>query len=357
MIKSCVNRLPKSEFCLRNFLCVFAVFCIFLLVFNFKLFTYEKVSNTVVKPEVIFDFSSINKIFQQPELVVADVKKFWQTEGAYIAAKKWEPPGYPIHYREFERQVKLLVSQDQSERNRNPYHIFANEILETVPDFNVKGLNHVMSYLPEDSVLKAKVHFACFIYLGKEEPKFSPTAFVVEDRIVFNISHKYWKFKTAEILHLLTHELVHVAFHQFHKTLPLQEADTTQKLIDHILWQLHNEGMATYVAYRVQPILPTEDERDYLLLENPEEVKRSFFNVNLLLHDAKTHQPDKIHQKVIERGISKRAFYVAGAYMAQQIENKQGKITLVDAFSKSPTFFAKLYNSQAVPDLKIRGIK
>jgi hypothetical protein len=135
--------------------------------------------------EISFDISSIEKIFQEPEVVLNNVQGFWKNEAAYIATKKWEPPGYPIHYREFERQVSELANQDQTERNRNPSYVFARKILEAVPSFHAKGLDHVISYLPKNTVLKTKVLLGCFIYLGMQEPKFSPSGFVVGDSMFF----------------------------------------------------------------------------------------------------------------------------------------------------------------------------
>jgi len=301
------------------------------------------------KPEVFFDISTIDKIFKNPNFVLEDVQNFWKTEPVLIAEKKWEPPGYPIHYGEFERRVRELSKQDQAERIKNANYQFALKIQQSVPEFRKKGLDHLLSYLPKDFVLKSKVLLGCFIYLGNPEPRFSPSAFVVKNTVVFNVSHKVWKFKTSEILHLLTHELVHVSHHHYHKTLPLQEADTRQKLINHILWKLHNEGMATYIAYTVQDSLPTEDERDYKLIENIKELKDRFGMVNELLKKAGKEPLKKMHKSVIDLGITKRAFYVTGAYMAREIEKKIGKNALVDAFSKNEANFTQLYNSIATP--------
>jgi hypothetical protein len=53
------------------------------------------------------------------------------------------------------------------------------------------------------------------------------------------------------------------------------------------------------------------------------------------------------------KGITKRAFYVVGAYRAQQIEEKLGKEALVSAFPKTPSHFVKIYDSVADNNLKI----
>jgi hypothetical protein len=64
---------------------------------------------------VFFDITSLEKIRRTPEVVLADVQGFWETEAPYIAAKRWEPPGYPIHYAEFERVVSELLCTSRNE--------------------------------------------------------------------------------------------------------------------------------------------------------------------------------------------------------------------------------------------------
>ena len=64
---------------------------------------------------VAFDITSLEKIRRTPEVVLADVRGFWETEAPYIAAKRWEPPGYPIHYAEFERVVSELLCTSRHE--------------------------------------------------------------------------------------------------------------------------------------------------------------------------------------------------------------------------------------------------
>jgi hypothetical protein len=66
-------------------------------------------------------------------------------------------------------------------------------------------------------------------------------------------------------------KLYHVGYGMHQATVPLEENMTTQQLLDHILWQLHNEGLATYISYEALSSFPGEEE-DYTLLENPSEV-------------------------------------------------------------------------------------
>jgi len=196
---------------------------LFFLIFYLHLNAVRDTDGPADKPEVIFDISTIEKIIHNPDSVLKNVKKFWESEPVYIAAKQWEPPGYPIHYGEFEKQVKELSTQDQNKRIQNINYKFAKEILQSVPLFKKQGMGHLLSYLPKDISLNASVLLGSYIYLGDPDPKFSPTAFVVKDTIVFNVSHKSWRYQTSEILHTLTHELVHVAHHKYHKRSPTQK--------------------------------------------------------------------------------------------------------------------------------------
>jgi len=336
--------------------------CFLILVFAITLPAQKSDTDLNVSPNVTFHISSIEKIFNEPDMVLKDVKGFWNNEAPYIATKKWEPPGYPINYNEFERIVKELAMKDEKMRAGNESFDFARRIIEAAPNFRASAIEHVCSYLPKETVLEAKVLLACFIYLGKPEPRFSPNAFVVGPDIVINVSSKYWKNQTSEVLHTLSHELFHVGYHWHHNSLPLQDANTNQKMIDHILWQLQNEGLATYTAYKLREDLPTQQLEDYLLLDNLLEVKRLFTDINDLLQQAKTLSPTEIREAVIDRGILKRGFYVVGAYMAQQIEKKLGKDMLVSSVSKGPLYFAKLYDSISDKELEInysmpKGIK
>jgi hypothetical protein len=296
---------------------------------------------------VSFDVSSIDKIRREPELVLADIQGFWQTEAPYIATKKWEPPGYPLNYKEFERIVSGLAAEDEETRVRHDWFVFAERIIQAAPDFRARGLHHVRAYLPEETVLEARVLLACFIFLGQPEPRFSPNAFVVGKDIVINASSKYWDSQVPIVLHELVHELVHVGYHCHQRTLPLEDAKTNRDMVDHILWQLQNEGLATYVAYRARTAFPTPKDQDYRLLDDNQEVKRLLSEVNGLLQQAMTKPPTEIRQEVIERGISQRAFYVVGAHMARQIEEQVGKQALVSTVRSGASDFASMYEAIA----------
>jgi len=304
---------------------------------------------------VSFDISSLEEIRLTPDSVLADVERFWQTEAPYIAAKRWEPPGYPIHYGEFERIVGELAALDEETRSQNECFALANGIHDAAPHFRARGLSGACSYLPEETVLEANVLLACFIHLGDPNPRFTPSAFVVEDAIVVNASSKFWNSHVNDVLHMLIHEVYHVGYHAHHPSLPLQDAETGEEMVEHILWQLQNEGMATYVAYRARDAFPESgDEEDYRLLEDPVQVELRLGDVRDLLQQAATVPPAELRDAVIERGITNRAFYIVGAHMARTIEDALGRDELVAAVRDGPAAFAELYNSVVEEGEEIR---
>jgi len=128
---------------------------------------------------------------------------------------------------------------------------------------------------------------------------------------------------------------------------------STQQLLAHISWQLHNEGMATYVAYKAPHIFPKDNDKDYAMLENPSEVSRLLGNVKKLIRDVSTKLPTDVKEDVIKVGISERAFYVTGAHMARMINDKAGQNMLIESVIKGPKHFLEIYNAQTSPDEQI----
>ncbi len=305
------------------------------------------------RQDVTFDISSVERIFQDPEIVLEDVEGFWQKQAPYMAAKRWEPPGYPISLDKFEDKVVEIAAQNQETRDKHECYVFAKRFMETAHTFRAKGLDHVRSYLPQETVLQANIFLACFIYLGQPEPRFSPTGFVNGQDIVFNADPKYWNSQPSVILHEVTHELFHVGYHWLHETPRLQDAHTNQALLKHIAWQLQNEGMATHVAYTVRDVLPTQHNEIYPLIDDLEKVKNLLSDVNALIGEAFSQPPSEMSDTIIDRGISKYGFYVVGATMAQKIEKELGQDTLVSSVAQGPQHFLALYNSIVKDEWKI----
>jgi hypothetical protein len=299
--------------------------------------------------KISFDISSLDKIFLKPEKVLKDVEGFWKKERAYQLALGWAPPGYPIHFGGFRKEIEKLAKQPLEERKQNEFYCFAKDVVQSIDRIRGEGMLHVCSYLPEDTKIDSTIYIAGYIYLGKDEPQFSPTAFIYDGNTCLNATSTHWKFNVDNVVHLMLHEIYHVGYSSHQPTIPLEEEMTTQKILDHICWQLHNEGLATYISYKSLSPFPGE-EKDYDLLGKQGEVVRLLGNVKHLIEDVKNKPANEVQDSVIQIGITERAFYVAGAHMARTIEENLGKEAIVKSVKEGSRHFIEIYNSIAKPD-------
>lgn len=111
-----------------------------------------------------------------------------------------------------------------------------------------------------------------------------------------------------------------------------------------ILDNIVNEGICTYVGYRALSIFPVEAERDYVMLETPEEVHRQFTESNAVLSQYGQLPEDEISKLSGDKGVVGRTYYVTGAYICQTIDEQAGRKTLIDVYSKEPLAIIDLYN-------------
>jgi len=304
------------------------------------------------KAKIKFDTSSLDKVFLTPEEVLKDVESFWRNERAYQLALGWAPPGYPIHFGGFREEVEKLAEQTLDERKQNEFYCFATDVAQSIERIHGEGMFHVCSYLPEDTVIDSIIYIAGYIFLGKDKPQFAPTAFIYEGNTCLNATSSHWKFNVDNVVHLMLHEIYHVGYSSHQPTVPFEEKMTTQKLLDHICWQLHNEGLATYISYKSLPSFPGE-EKDYDLLGKPEEVNRLLGNMKQLIEDVKRKPVDEVQDSAIQIGITERAYYVTGAHMAETIECNLGKDAIIESVSKGPRHFVEIYNSIVETDKTI----
>jgi len=167
------------------------------------------------------------------------------------------------------------------------------------------------------------------------------------------VTSNQWGSDENSALNEIIHELYHNGYETHQLQCPLKDEMSTQQLLAHISWQLHNEGMATYVAYKAPHIFPKDNDKDYAMLENPSEVSRLLGNVKKLIRDVSTKLPTDVKEDVIKVGISERAFYVTGAHMARMINDKAGQNMLIESVIKGPKHFLEIYNAQTSPDEQI----
>jgi hypothetical protein len=118
-----------------------------------------------------------------------------------------------------------------------------------------------------------------------------------------------------------------------------------------IEWQIQNEGMATYVAYRARP--NTLKMQDYELLDNPSEVKLRFQLIRELLQLARRSteaDAPTIAKRSWADGTDRRGYYVVGGFMSRRIDEVRGRASLVATIKEGPKAFLNAYEETSPPD-------
>jgi hypothetical protein len=208
-------------------------------------------------------------------------------------------------------------------------------LLERRQWFLDDGLDLLRTYLPEGTPIDGEVVVTLFI------PPFAFT-WIGDDvaSVVIDLDSDFWRGDPDIITNLLVHEFFHVGFCHHQSSGSLNGNETVPALIDNILWQVQNEGMATYVGYRARTASLTI--RDYQLMDTPDEVTRRFEMIRQLLADAsRAHVEDigSIEERLWNEGVRERAFYVVGATMARRIEESSGHERLVETVRRGPRAF------------------
>ena len=120
----------------------------------------------------------------------------------------------------------------------------------------------------------------------------------------------------------MTHEFFHVGYGQI--TNDFQEDPLEDETKNSYLSQLQNEGIATYVGYKIQDVFPGSDP-DHVMMDKSDVVKEKIAAVNEIFS-----QPDSVDlaerkQMSWDVGVMARAYYVTGAHMARTIDQKLGR--------------------------------
>jgi hypothetical protein len=75
--------------------------------------------------------------------------------------------------------------------------------------------------------------------------------------------------------------------------------------------------------------------------------------INTLPERAKTEPMDTLLNKVWDIGVTRRAYYIAGAYICKRIEEKLGRTYLAELVPKGGLQFITEYNALVPIDFKI----
>ncbi len=292
---------------------------------------------------ISFDISSLEKIILEPEAILQDPEGFWQEDEAYRLVRKWhdrisQPPDLERWRAQMADHCKLSTAERESHSS-----LAAARRLATIESkFAEDAVTHLCSFLPPDADLTTTINFTTDIMAS---------GFQMDGKIVMHIVNH-------DLLNMFVHEVFHRGFASTYKKYVTAEIETNPLPLMYL--SLQNEGMATYSAYMAVEQFPQVGQvgrddvaTDYDLLGKPDEVLRLLGRLNQLLREADSLSSDELRTKSWQLGVRERAYYVVGAYMAQQIDRKIGRQALIETIKNSPPSFVTAYNSICEPDLRL----
>ncbi len=315
------------------------VFLSAILFFSLQIYAQREDSITIV-----FDDSAIECMFLHPLDILNNVDSFWTNNPAYRLTKQWHTiNNVEIPYNSWKRAIRKISKLSVEEAKNNIAYINASKIIAKENVFQQQAIPLIYSFLPSNiSPINTKIYLLT---------KTVPYAFTINENIVIDVASPNFDRNPEKILNILVHEVYHVGF--YNTIICRTEFEYENKILDYITDYLLSEGIANYVSYKVQNIFPNSGFEDYKMLENSNQVKKQIDNVNLLFSKINTTSYEDLIKLSWEIGVLKRAYYVAGSFMAQTIDQKMGRDSLVNAIATGPRKFINIYNSLVTNDMKI----
>jgi len=291
-----------------------------------------------------FDFSSVETIVLSPNKIVENATVFWENDSAYILAKHWHnATKVPISMKKWTKKIQKLSNKTDQERRQSATMQIVDVLKKEEQNFVQQAIPHIASFLPPQTPpVNTKIFITAYT---------NPWAFAVKGFSVISITDRHYHQNAEFILNLMIHEFFHVGYAknaQLWKETALKDDDKSRLII-----QLHNEGIATYVAYTAQNLYSAKGfEPDFKMFENQEIIAKKIQNVNDIFKKANENS-NAISDLSWKVGIMQRAYYVAGAFMAKTIDEKLGRKKLAETIENGPRSFVATYNSIAENDKKI----
>lgn len=304
---------------------------------------------------IYFDTQSIEHILLKPETILVNPELFWKTDRAYQLADNWHrntkiDKNTKDYYNKWLSFLKEQATLPIEERKKGSAFTYLDSLTPFIKKYNTLSIAHIRKFLPENNI-----SFDAGIFITT---KTFPYAFMTSGNIVIDVLSPKFNMDSNFIFNLLTHEAFHLGYgynRYLRNETPLEDEFIYNTQLD----SLQNEGMAVYMAYKAQDFFPCPKEQDYVFLEDPAEVAKRLQWINEILKDAdeKTLSKEKIREKSWDRGVTQRAYYVAGAHMARTIDEKLGRDALIKTVSDGPISFVSCYNSIADEKVKVYPFK
>ncbi|MGB5873179.1 MAG: DUF5700 domain-containing putative Zn-dependent protease [Bacteroidota bacterium] len=304
--------------------------------------TFGQEKQDCLQPDLPFVTSALERILRDPRAVLEDEENFWKEEKAQVYTQMWaDNVGFSISRPRWREGIQELADLTREERLSHPLLRMAETIIRNKDDFLVRAIPHICSYLPDSVDISVPIYFTAFV---------PPRAFAMGG-LVLNVSASYWKGNPDNILNSLVHEVFHVGYSQLRSA--RSETPLAHKQLYQMLDVLHNEGYATYVAYGARDQFPAPDEVDFRMLDSPEEVRRQLGEVNAIFREVGRRSQESLQRYSWEKGVEGRAYYIAGAHMAQVIDAQLGRDALVGTLLRGPVSFVETYNTLVSAELHV----
>lgn len=287
----------------------------------------------MVKTSITFNIGTLEKIIFTPHDILKDYDHFWKTERPMILTQGWaDSVKKDINYAEWKKKLSEWAELSDEDRSNHKIYTTAITIINSKKQFLKDAIPHILSFLPKDAELEVPVDFVAFIPCN---------AFAWQD-VVINVADPYWNYDPIRILNIIIHEVFHGGHSWYREYYP--KGTYGSDLLFIILRSLQGEGICNYVSYTGQKIYPVTEERDYLMLENPDEVKLALERVNLIFEKFQTNPEEEVRTLAWDLGVKQRAYYVLGSYMWKLIDEKLGRSALIRILSVDFTTFIYVFN-------------
>lgn len=289
--------------------------------------------------KLTFNDSAARYVLEHPaNSILKERDSIWNRFEGYRVTQIWHKvSSVPMDWNYWEKRVNRLITKDSTSLKKSLELADNLKVLEEKEHDRI--VRHISSYLPGKTGFEANVFFvACTV----------PYAFCVEkNKIGIDISDSEWFYDPGYLLNVVIHEIYHVGYRLVSPDVKYKDADPTDRdsfIRFHYACML-SEGIATFVGYKALSLFPANHRHeDYKMLEDTMQVKKSLNQINNLLVRAETEPIDTLKQAAWDIGVGERAYYIAGAYMCQKIEEKHGTKHLAALISKESSQFIREYN-------------
>ncbi|MFW9793224.1 MAG: DUF5700 domain-containing putative Zn-dependent protease [Candidatus Thorarchaeota archaeon] len=201
-----------------------------------------------------------------------------------------------------------------------------------------KLLADLQNYFPEGTNLRSIL----YLILGYD------IGIVSDGYALINLGHPDLQKNPLEILFMAMHELHHVVYTAYNPIFDLTQIHRTDQLFDVVKYCTHMEGLAVYSTLEQRKSAKTLENRDYRLFLDEKARRKRVSEYFDILTDLEIRADSPIHEsdwRIIERMSDRdRLWYVTGAHMAQVIEKKKGRETLIETIRLGPDDFFKMYH-------------